>query len=425
MLVSDNYGCGRTNISRRRSQTEGTGEDEGTRQVNRRSLMWTIIVVLACVALGGALWYRSGAANPAGVMSLAGDVRADVITVRAPAIPKPVPDYAVGIPKPAGTMPSAAGRRPTQPMPSSQPTISGPIAAVYVSPGDHVKAGEPLAQLDTTALELGVQQALTASAKAHADVPVLTNSLATLSTAGAKLVTARGQLSTARTKLATGRAQLLAQLAQLEQLAAHMPPGPPPPGQPNPAVLIPQLKAALAQLDAGQAQLNTAAGKLATASAQLSTAKQQLTNARDLLRILADAQDIGVEIARLRLSQATIVSPVDGTVLEARQAGEIAMVNAPIVRIRPDGAREVDTYLTSDQLALVKVGTPVEVTYDSAPGVTIRGSVARIAGFSAVPPTSFPTDIVHMTRATRVTVSLEGSSTVPYGTPVDVTIRTK
>jgi len=296
---------------------------------------------------------------------------------------------------------------------------------VYVSPGDHVKAGQPLAQLETTALQLGLQQAQTASAKAHADVPVISDNLATLSTAAGKLLTAKGQLSTAKAKLLAGRAQLVAQLALLEQMAAHLPPGPLPPGQPNPAVLIPQLKAALAQLDAGQAQLSAAAGKLATASSQLSTAKQQLSNARELLRILADAQDIGVALAQLRLSQATIVSPVDGVVIEARQAGEIAMVNAPIVRIRPDGAREVDTYLTSDQLAQVKVGTPVEVTYDSAPGVIVRGSVARMAGFSVVPPTSFPTDIVHMTRATRVTVSLEGSSTVPYGTPVDVTIRTK
>lgn len=392
--------------------------------MNRRSLMWTTIAVLACVALGGALWYRSVTASPAGVMTFAGDVRADVVTVRAPAIAKPVPDYTVGIPKPAGAAPSAS-KRPTPAMPSNQPTISGPLAAVYVSAGDHVKTGQPLAQLDTMLLQLGLQQAQTASAKAHADVPVMTDNLATLNSAAGKLATAKGQLSTAKAKLLAGRAQLVAQLAQLEQLAAHLPPGPLPPGQPNPAVLIPQLKAALAQLDAGQAQLNTAAGKLATASSQLSTAKRQLSNARDLLRILADAQDIGVAVAQLRLSQATILSPVEGVVLEARRAGEIAMVNAPIVRIRPDGAREVDTYLTSDQLAKVKVGTPVEVTYDSAPGVIVRGSVARIAGFSAVPPTSFPTDIVHMTRATRVTVSLEGSSTVPYGTPVDVTIRTE
>jgi membrane fusion protein, multidrug efflux system len=393
--------------------------------VNRRSITWTTIVVLAVAALAGALWYRSANASPAGVIQVAGDVRADVVTVRAPAIVRPVPDYTVGIPRPAGTpAPGVGPKRQMPPSASSQPTVSGPIAVMYVSPGDHVKTGQPLAQLDTGALQLGLQQAQTASAKAHAEVPLLTNNLATLDTAGAKLSTAKGQLATARTKLATGRAQLLAQLAQLEQLAAHMPPGPPPPGQPNPAVLIPQLKAALAQLDAGQAKLNTAAAQLGTASAQLSTAKKQLTHARDLLRILADAQDIGVRLAEVRLAQATILSPVDGVVLEARHAGEIAMVNAPLVRIRPDGAREVDTYLTSDQLALVKVGTPVEVAYDSAPGVTVRGSIARIAPLAVVPPTSFPTSIVHMTRAIRVTVSLEGSSTVPYGTPVDVTIHT-
>ena len=393
--------------------------------MNRRSLIWTTTAVLACVALGGALWYRSVSANPAGVIHLAGDVRADIITVRAPAIVRPTPDFTVGIPKPTGTGPSGgAPKRQTPAFASSQPTVSGPLTAVYVTPGDHVKAGQPLAQLDTTALQLGVQQAQTAAAKAHADVPVMTDNLATLGDASTKLATAKGQLTTARGKLVNGRAQLVAQLAQLEQMAAHLPPGPLPPGRPNPAVLIPRLKAALAQMDAGLAKMNAAFGKLGTAASQLSTAKKQISHARDLLGILADMQDIGVRIAEVRLAQATILSPVDGIVLEARHAGEIAMVNAPLVRIRPDGAREVDTYLTSDQLALVKVGTPVEIAYDSAPGVTVRGSIARIASIAAVPPTSFPTSIVHMTRATRVTVSLEGSSTVPYGTPVDVTIHT-
>lgn len=386
--------------------------------------MWTSIVVVACVALAGALWYRSATENPAGIMRLAGDVRADVITVRAPAIPKPVPDYTVGLPKAPGAALSGGSKR-QMPQPSSQPTVSGAIAVVYVSPGDHVKKGQPVVQLETTQLELGLQQAQTAAAKAHADVPVMTDNLATLDTAGAKLATAKGQLATAKSKLVAGRAALVAQLAQLEALVAHPPPGPPPPGSPNPAVLIPQLKAALVQMDAGLAQLNAASGKLGTASSQLFTAKRQVANARDLLRIVADMQDIGVQVAQLRLSQATITSPVDGTVLEARHAGEIAMVNAPLVRIRPDGAREVDTYLTSDQLASIGIGTAVEVSYDSAPGVVVRGSVARIAGLTAVPPTSFPTDIVHMTRATRVTVTLDGSSTVPYGTPVDVTIRTR
>jgi HlyD family secretion protein len=391
--------------------------------VNRRSFMWTTIVVVVCVALGGALWYRSVSENPVGVMHLAGDVRADVITVRAPAIARPVPDFTVGLPQAVGTLPSGAKRQ----MPafaSSQPTISGPLVAVYVSPGDHVKVGQPVAQLDTTALQLGVQQAQTAAAKAHAELPVMADNLATLNTAGTTLATAKGQLTTARAKLVAGRAALAAQLAQLQQMAAHMPPGPLPPGMPNPAVLIPQLQAALAQMDAGMATMNSAFAKLATGAAQLSTAKTQIVNARALLRILANMQDIGVQVAQLRLSQATILSPVGGVVLEARQAGEIAMVNAPIVRIRPDGPREVDTYLTSDQLALVKVGTPVEVGYDSAPGVIVHGTIARIAGFSDVPPTSFPTDIVHMTRATKVTVTLESGSTVPYGTPVDVTIRT-
>ncbi len=400
----------------------------------RRAWYIPLLALAVVSAIGAALWLRSSLATTVGTLEVAGDVRSEIRVVRAPALTYPVPDFTVGIPKPpSATLASGAGPAAAKRVPpagaSRQPTVSGTLAEVYVSEGAKVTTGQVLARLDTSMLDLGVAQARTAAAKAHADVAVMRDNLSTLARNRTKLATAKSKLTSTLAQVVAQRAQIAAQLAQLEAAVAHMPPGPPPTpiptGPPSPAVLIPKLRAALVQIDTGLAKLRKGLGTLATGSNALSTARTQVSNAREVLTILADAQDLGVGLAQARLAQATMTSPVSGTVTYARPQGQLAMVGTPVMRIRPDGPLLVDTYLTADQLAQVSIGTPVTLTYDSAPGVVARGRISMIGTVSTFPPTAFPTSIVHMTRATRVTVTLDDGVAVPYGTPVDLTISTR
>jgi multidrug resistance efflux pump len=320
-------------------------------------------------------------------------------------------------------------------------------------------------QLDTAALELGVSQAKAAQKRAVAQVAVLGGNLTTVKDNQSKLATARNQLATAAAGLAKGAAALKkaesqfaakkadalkkrAQLVQLRailsaQLAAleHSP-------SPDPATIA-RLKGQIAGIDkaiagidkglsaaaagfakgnaqiaTGSAKLSTARVQLATGASALSKAKRQLDNARNVSRLSLAAQDAGVTLAEVRLSQATILAPVAGTVTEARTAGTVAMVGAPLVRIRADGPTKISTYLTGEQLSVVPVGTPAEVDYDSNTGAALAGKVTRVGLQSQFPPTSFPTNIVHMTQAVRVEVTLDGSGWAPPGTPVDLVLRT-
>jgi multidrug resistance efflux pump len=131
-----------------------------------------------------------------------------------------------------------------------------------------------------------------------------------------------------------------------------------------------------------------------------------------------------VTLARSRRNAATIVAPVNGVVTYARPAGTAVMVGAPVVRIRPDAPTRIYTYLTSDQLTQVAVGSRATVTFDSNTGAPLTGRVSYLGDDAGVPPTSFPTSIVHMTRAVRVTVELDDGQTAPPGTPVDIEIAT-
>jgi multidrug resistance efflux pump len=337
---------------------------------------------------------------------------------------------------------------------------------VNVQVGDHVTPGQVVAQLDTKLLDLGVQQAKNSATRARINVRVLKNSLDTIADNQDKLATGKEQLATGKQQLATGKAtlrnakaqllsaqaklleakrsrpQIQAGLAALKQQAASFPPGHVPPAllkkiaqlqgllaSINPGLKqvnagLAKLAAAEAQLATAQTQLATAAGQLATAGDALKTAKKQVIRARDSLEIIADASHLVVTLAQVKRDQATIVSPVAGVVTQAAAQGTVAMVGSPIVRVDPDEPALVDTYLTGAQLGAVHAGTVADITYDSSGGRSAQGTLSLVDDQALFPPTSFPTDIVHMTRTVKVTFRLDSGQAPPPGTPVDIAIHT-
>jgi multidrug resistance efflux pump len=425
-----------------------------------------IAAVVLVALLAGVWWSQASKAAPSGRLVLAGDVRPEVRSVSAPAISYPTPDYTVGIPgtSTAGGSSKRASAKPTQ---SGQPVVAGMLERVWVREGDHVTAGQVLATFDTTMLDLGVAQAQDAATQAHKQVKILGNDITKLNTASGKIVTARGKLATAKKTLTKAKAALLkagrqlviqrrkllqlkaqrpqlkAALAGLKAALQHTPPGPKraaiqkqiaqisgalaaiDPGLNAIAAGIQKLAAGFAKIKAGAAALPKAAAQLNTASAQLSNAKTQLHTAKDVLSIVARGQKTAIQLAEAKRVFAVVRSPVDGVVTFARRSRTVAMVGAPLVRIHTDGPQRIDTYLTADQVARIHVGSPADITYDSAPkGTVLHGAISEIGSAYVFPPTSFPTQIVHMTRALKVTIKLDEGSTAPPGTPVDVTIRT-
>ena len=360
------------------------------------------------------------------------------------------------------------------------PVVSGRLRTVNLQVGDHVTTGTVIGQLDTTTLDLGVAYAKTSSDKTKNSVRVLNQSIDTilsnqdkLSTGWSQIATGRAKLAAAKKQLASAkatlikakagllaaqkqllaakanRAQLEATLAGLKAQAATFPPGHVPPALTAKIAELGKLLASidpgLAKIGAGLKQVNaglvkvatgeaglktgaaalaTAADKLSTAAAALSTAKSQVTNARDVTRIIADNASILVALAGAKRDQATLISPVSGVVTQAATSGQVVIVGAPVMRIQTDDRALIDTYLTGEQLAKVHTGDSADVSYDSNVGEALRATVAIIGADAQYPPTSFPTDIVHMTRTIKVTLRLDSGAYPPAGTPVDIAIHT-
>jgi multidrug resistance efflux pump len=364
--------------------------------------------------------------------------------------------------------------------PAGIPVVSGMLSAVNVQVGDRVTTGTVLAQLDTSTLDLGVQYARVSAAKTKNSVNVLNDNIDTILNNQDKLSTGWSQVASGRAKLAAGkkqlaaakvtllkakagllaaqkqllsakanRAQLEAALAGLKAQAAAFPPGQVPPaltakitelekllasidpGLAKVSAGLKQVNAGLAKVATGEAALQTgaaalatAAGKLAAAGTALDTAKSQVTNARNVTRIIAGTADIPVALAEAKRDQATLVSPVAGIVTQAAAPGQVVIVGAPVVRVSSGERALIDTYLTGEQLARVRLGSSADVSYDSASGKHLTARVAIIGSSAEYPPTSFPTDIVHMTRTVKVTLRLDSDDSPPAGTPVDIAIHT-
>lgn len=353
-----------------------------------------------------------------GEFVLAAVVRAEQVSVLAPSLAFSLATSSTA--GSAGTISAASTGAG-----GSTPAVAGTLASVEVSAGAHVEAGQVLARLDDTALRLRLDAVRAAARGARAQVGVVDETLTSIEDSATTLADARTKLDATLTTLAASRTEVAANLAQARAAVASMPPTLPP-GAQDPRVLVAELEVKLAQIDEGLANATTARSELESATATIGDAQSQLQSVRSLGSLVADAADAGVAVAEARLALAVIRAPSAGTVTWVAERGTVLFAGGPIARLNPDGPLLLDTYLDASQASLVHVGSLASAGIDSLPGLVYPGRVSAIDPVYEYPPTALPTRLIHMTRAFRVTVSLDDTAApLPVGTPADLTISTR
>jgi multidrug resistance efflux pump len=133
-----------------------------------------------------------------------------------------------------------------------------------------------------------------------------------------------------------------------------------------------------------------------------------------------------VQVAEARLALAVVRSPYAGIVTWVAEAGTVVFAGGPVARIFPDGPVVLDTYLDVEQAKFVRVGSVANASSDSHPGSAFPGRVTGVFPVYGYPPTSLPTTLIHMTRAYRISVTLDDTAApLPPGTPADLTIQAR
>jgi multidrug efflux pump subunit AcrA (membrane-fusion protein) len=341
----------------------------------KRRWIWIVVAVVVVLAgVGGVLLWRQSTAARAGAATRTVAVRKGTlqVTVSASGSLEPVRQVDLGF------------------------DVSGKVAEVSVDIGDRVKAGQVLARLDTTSLELSLRQAEAQLKSAQAQLAKAQQPATeeTLKAAEASYYSALAQYQNLKNSpspesLASAKAQLEKAKVALERAqAAYDRVSWRPDISARPESL--QLQDATIDYQVALANYEAAAKgpsqeELAAAWRNVESAKAKLESLRngpteeDLASAEAAVEQaqIALETARRNLEAAVLKAPFDGVVAAMNLVvGEPAV--SPAVTLMDLSRFRITVNVDEVDVSQLEVGMPAVVTVDALPDVTLTGKVERI-----------------------------------------------
>jgi len=176
------------------------------------------------------------------------------------------------------------------------------------------------------------------------------------------------------------------------------------------------------QLDvaASSAQLAQSKAALSGAQAQSHALDQRRADIDQAKADVAQAR-AAVAIAQRQLSETTLYAPFDGIVLShSVEVGDLVVPQSTVMTISDVDHPYLDLYATEADLARVKVGQPVDVTIDGAPGRVFRGAVTSIRTTAEFTPNNVQTKEQRAELVFRVRIDLPNpDGTLKAGMPAD------
>ncbi|MCX7838412.1 MAG: efflux RND transporter periplasmic adaptor subunit [Anaerolineae bacterium] len=226
--------------------------------------------------------------------------------------------------------------------------MTGRVKSVPVSEGTKVKAGDLLAALDTTTLELQLAQA-----KAALDIAQANWKRTMQGSTPEDILIAK--VNVERAKIAVDQAR-----AAYDRIG----------GDSNPFIATTtqalNLNQAIAAYQGAVAQYNLVVTRPTQAEQETSAAS------------LAQAQ-AAYELARQNLNNARIVAPFDGTVVSiVPKVGEAAVANTPVITLADLSRMQVQVNVDETTLSTLRVGQTATITVDTFPNKVLSGRVKKI-----------------------------------------------
>ena len=217
--------------------------------------------------------------------------------------------------------------------------VEGLVSKVFVDLGDPVKAGQVIAQLDTSELELAVRQQTAALQQELARIG-LTETSADVDDATTSLVR-QADATFSESKL------------QLDRTKALVAQG-----------LVPRQ-----QLEEQQARYNVA-------EAVLNAARENVRN----IRATISARRVSLALAQKKLADARITAPMSGFIKERLiSEGLYLKVNSPVVVVVQNSPLKLRFDIPENSLDSVRVNGPVQFQVDTFPNQKFNGKITRVS----------------------------------------------
>jgi len=275
---------------------------------------------------------------------------------------------------------------------------AGMVLDLPLQIGDIVAKGDLVAQLDTTLVEAQKAQAMAgleaaaaqlALAQMPADVDDVAAAQAAVNAAGAAYQRATGGLTPEEERLVLAQLKQAQAAVTVAQAGYNQVKG-------NPAIgMLPQslqLQQATLAVEAAQAQYDKAVigatdDVIAGAYAQLAAARAQFQRLQEgakpeqikAVEAQVKQAEMGVYLAQLQVSKATVKAAVDGIVTRVNSAvGAMAAPGAPLATLL---SREIKVTIAVEEtrLSQLAIGQTAIISVDAYPGETFEGTVTIIA----------------------------------------------
>lgn len=276
---------------------------------------------------------------------------------------------------------------------------SGRIAELRVEEGDNVKAGQVVAVLDTSTLELQARQA-------EAQVEAMRQALLKLRNGSRP-----EEIAQARAQLASAEASAVLAEQSLDRTIRLQTSG---------ASTASALDQARAQAEAARANVeqSRAALQLTEAGARaedIASAEAQLAGAEASLALL-----------RHQIDRGQLKAPVDAVVRSRlREPGDMITSATAVFALALTEPKWVRVYVTEPDLGRIRPGMAAQILTDSAPGQPITGTVGYISSVAEFTPKPVQTEELRTSLVYEVrVVAQDGSDALRLGQPVTVRIST-
>lgn len=284
--------------------------------------------------------------------------------------------------------------------------IPGQVEEILVKEGDYVEAGQLIAKIDSSSLQIQVEQAQ-----------------ANLASAQAKLASLQ----------AGNRPQQVAQSqASVEQAAANLDNARK--NYERAASLYEEGAMSAQQRDSAQTALKVAQAQYDVAAEGLSLVNEGAT---DQDRQFAEAQvaqaAAALKNAQLQLSNSAIKAPASGTVAKVSvDPGEMVSVGQALFSTTNPADSWVEVNIEETDIGKVQIGQRVDFKVDAYPGKSFKGEVAEIGAatgsqFALLPSDNASGNFTKVTQriTVRVRVIDDGNTVLKPGMSAVVDIHTR
>lgn len=303
----------------------------------------------------------------------------------------------------------------------------GPVAKIFVSETQAVKAGDPLVIIDDADARIAVAQAEAALGQAERKVKGYFASDTALA----------GQFEARQADVARADAQITAAKADVERARVDLS---------RRQALVSQGAVSGDELTAAQNRFANAQAALNAAQAvraQALASRDAALGSREANTVLISGASVGenpevlaararLEAARLSLARTVVRAPVDGVVArKSVQVGQQVAVGAPMMAVVPVREAYVDANFKEVQLKKVVPGQPVVLTSDLyGGGVKFHGKVKGLAGgsgsaFSLIPAQNASGNWIKVVQRVPVRITLDPADLAKHPLRVGLSMKAK